>query len=192
MKVGSERKRKYTLSEKVHLNQVRGTMLAMEAKAVEMAYRKTEFLELFHELQNVPAVTEKMGVDKNLPYIWMAKDSKFKEDYQAAKLPRQEEIEDFLYELGTGQRHSGKDEGITVANVTAAIFLSKAMDPKRFGERVYKEENKTVKITTIEVKKDYVTGKSTETLRLTGKQTHTEVTGNKEGNGSITEEEEVH
>lgn len=114
---------------------------------------KAKFLEIYPQKNPLYARTEacaEVGITKRCVQLWTCKDEKFRAAYERLTAERVDTLASFLFRIGS-------DEGIKVQmpNVTAAIFMLKNLAPKEFGEKTYREEKKTYKITKIEVIKDY-------------------------------------
>ena len=124
--------------------------------------RKTEFLKQYTG-GNLKEVCDTMGIPKTTPYYWRKTDMAFRDDYEAIKNTYvEEDLENFLTSVGTGRVGTGKGYPVNMPNVTAAIFMAKAVNHDKYGEKVTKEERKNIKITTIEIHKNESTGKVTE------------------------------
>ena len=126
---------------------------------------KAAFLEKYPQESPLRAQTEacaEVGITRQCVQLWTCRDEQFRLEYERLTAERVDRLAGFLYRVGT-------DETIKVQmpNVTSAIFMLKNLAPKEFGERGYREERKSVKITREEIVKDYGKVSVTETKKIT-------------------------
>jgi hypothetical protein len=80
-------------------------------------------------------------------------DAEFRGQYDMAKRIvdriRSAKAEDFLHKVGDGTEKTGKNAGISTANIIAATRVLEAFDKKRWSSKVDIEKTETRKITTI-------------------------------------------
>ncbi len=124
--------------------------------------KKAEFIEKYPAYGSKSGTCRAIGITRQCVQLWTVKDEVFRAEYDRLKTERINELASFLFRIGT-------NEGIKVAqpNLTAAIFMLKNLAPKEFGERPYKGEKKSIKITREEIVKDYGKVSVTETKELT-------------------------
>lgn len=116
------------------------------ASSEETSANKALFLEKYKECGTLAATAAVVGISKWCAGSWVREDPDFAVEYFKLKQSRIEEIEDFLT-----QAASGHIEKVQMPQVTAAIFMLKSLDPKRFGEKKIEEITKRVTITHVEV-----------------------------------------
>lgn len=125
--------------------------------AEQVADKKAEFLDI-----STKAICKQMGITPSAVAYWTLTDEAFRQEYERLKQERVNNICSFLYRVGTNENIK-----VSMPNVTAAIFMAKNLAPKEFGERYYREEKKSIKITREEIIKDYGKVSVTRTRELT-------------------------
>jgi len=127
--------------------------------------KKAAFLQVYPQKNPLRAQAEtctEVGITRQCVHLWTCKDEQFRREYEKLTAERVDGLASFLFRVAT-------DETIKVQmpNVTAAIFMLKNLAPKEFGERTYREEKKSIKITREEIVKDYGKVSVTETKKIT-------------------------
>jgi len=122
-------------------------------KQERMEEKKVEFLKVYGETFSFKKAIEAVGCSSYAPYWWVYTDDSFKEEFYRLRAVRdsirQENLEQFLYDCGTGSQKTGKDYGLSMANVVAAKMSLVAVDPKRWSEKLYTEKKEVQTITTV-------------------------------------------
>ena len=91
---------------------------------------KKLFIDYYRQLGSVGQAAKLSKVSRSTVYLWMDSDPEFKAMYEEELKPnRTDEILSSLYQVALGEKN------YTQAQVTAAIFLLKAFDPKVFAEK---------------------------------------------------------
>ena len=91
---------------------------------------KTLFIDYYRQYGAVGQAAKLAGISRRLVYLWMDSDPEFKSIYEDELKPnRTDEIVSTLYQAAMGHLP------LTVSQVTSAIFLLKAFDPKTFAEK---------------------------------------------------------
>jgi hypothetical protein len=84
---------------------------------------------------------------------WIEDCPGFKTEYEKAKRiverAKAERAEEFLHDVGTGKQRTGKDSGITSANVIGAHMVLEAIDKQKWSSKVAGEKKADINITTI-------------------------------------------
>lgn len=85
---------------------------------------------------------------------WIVEDDKFRGEYEKAKAVveriRAENAEDFLHKIATGEQKTGKDHGISDANVKAAHMVLESIDRAKWSSKAPVEKDKKRKILVVE------------------------------------------
>ena len=84
---------------------------------------------------------------------WIEDDPEFRAEFEKAKKiierARAEKAEEFLHDVGTGRQKTGKDSGITNANVIGAHMVLESIDKAKWSSKVAVEKTEKREITTI-------------------------------------------
>jgi hypothetical protein len=104
--------------------------------------KRAPFLEAFRKCGTILRAAEAAKLGRRTVYTWLEKDPEFKAMFDQANTEVTDIIEDALFKRATqGVTNPVFHEGYkcgekTEYSDTAAIFLLKARDPKRFNERM--------------------------------------------------------
>lgn len=136
----------------------RGRLTSIETKQERSEERKQKFLEIYPEVLSMSKAAEMVGITHFGVAWWLKHDPEFAQQYYKLKeirdISREEEEEDFLHDVGVGTVKIGKETGIGMPSIVAAKMSLVAKNPKKWSEKLYREDNKHYTITTIEVVRD--------------------------------------
>lgn len=121
------------------------------------AERKVLFAKHYQLVGSLGEAAALAGIkSRKTVYLWIEKDATFAELYQELKANRADQIKSKLYLSATGQL------ALTQPQVTSAIFLLKAFDPKQFAEKYQMQHSgaggETLKIEFVPAKRNDETG----------------------------------
>jgi hypothetical protein len=131
----------------------RGRQTVIENNRKHQQERQDKFLESFLSKSMAEAAKD-AGVEyMTVARDWVLKDEEFRKVYyeiRAAKdIIKQENLEEYIYNLGIGSQKTGKEVGIGMPNVVAALAHLKAVDKDRWSEKLQTESKQTIEITNI-------------------------------------------
>ncbi len=135
----------------------------LENLAAERLLRKQEFLEHFLEHTSLKKASKAVGIDSSSIAEWCVDDPEFKAAVDRLKqirdVMREEDEEEFLHLVGTGEIKIGKESGLGMPSVVAAKMGLVARNPKRWSERINVDRTttRTIKLITVHA------GEQTET-----------------------------
>ena len=100
--------------------------------------KKRLFLEYYKGFGSVGEACKKAGIkSRKTIYNWIGEDPAFAEEYEELKANRTDELISTLYRAGLGEVR------LLPSQVTSAIFLLKAFDPKQFAEKYQLQHTQT-------------------------------------------------
>jgi len=130
----------------------------LEVDEVELVHLQQTFLDAFLQYGKFTAACNILaGVSKELTEAtvgqWIEEDAEFKAEFEKAKriVTRIGAVkaEEFLNQVGSGAQKTGKDSGISTANVVGAHMVLEADDKAKWSSKVAVEKTETRTITTI-------------------------------------------
>lgn len=106
----------------------------MTLQVVPTAATQTQLKELFlknyEEIGTVYAACKKSGIKhRSTPYYWCSKDSEFQKKFTDVQSTIEDKLAQSLIETGQGIK------AMTQPQVTSAIFMLKALNPRKYQEK---------------------------------------------------------
>jgi hypothetical protein len=121
---------------------------------IKVFLRAQDFAMACNAMLNNGMAEGSIGEDaETLVGKWIEDSPEFKVEFDRAKKVisrvRAEKAEDFLHKVGSGKQKTGKDSGISTANVVAAHMVLEAEDKAKWSSKVEVKKTETRNITTI-------------------------------------------